>query len=160
MGMYVGRRHSATVTIKRVLPFHCPHCAHQARALVVGIGQGQGTSPYFLDESGAKQRASSGAERAAEENAALTLKVARCPSCHKRDEQALQAMRTKVILGAVACLVALPLMGLVMDALQRASFGLYIFGPIGVITAWFLWSSKKWQWETADRRVAFVDPER
>jgi hypothetical protein len=68
-------------------------------------------------------------------------------------------MRTKVILGAVACLVALPLMGLVMDALQRASFGLYIFGPIGVITAWFLWSSKKWQWETADRRVAFVDSE-
>ena len=60
--MYVGRRHTATIRAKRVMSFRCVHCGHRAKALVVGVGQGQGSSPYFLDESGAKERAISGGE--------------------------------------------------------------------------------------------------
>lgn len=157
--MYVGRKHTATITTKAILPFRCTFCRKESQALVVGVGQGQGNSPYFLDESGAKDRAKSSAERAAEENAQLTLSLAACPKCGRRDESVARALKAKAILGVVAAMIVLPLMGIGLDALQHTSFGLYIFMPCALLAAWMIWAQQKWKWETASGRVAFLPEE-
>jgi hypothetical protein len=71
--MYVGKSHTATITSRGVRTFVCPSCSHEALAIVVGVGQGAGQSPFFLDEEGAKERASREGAKNAEENAAFTL---------------------------------------------------------------------------------------
>lgn len=154
--MYVGRRHTSTVTLKRVLPFQCPHCAHAAKALVIGIGQGQGNSPYFLDESGAKERASSAGERAAQENAELTLKLAVCPKCGTRDDAAVRALKGKAYFAVVASVVAMVLLGLFVDALKNTHYAMWIFGPGALFCAWAVWTQQSWKWTTIDNRVAFI----
>jgi hypothetical protein len=154
--MYVGRQHTVTATAKTVLPFRCVHCGHSARALVVGVGQGAGNSPYFLDEQGAKGRARSKAEEAAHENAELTVRLAECPKCGKTDGSALSSLKGKAAAGAIACIVLFPVFGLILDGMQKTSFGLWIFAPLGVLTAWLVWAKQKWKWETAATRVAFV----
>ncbi len=156
--MYVGRKHTATVTKPALLTYTCSRCNHEAFALVTGVGQGAGQSPFFLDENGAKQRASSEAEDAAKANADLTLGLARCPSCQTRDESKHTALKGKAVAGSVACLVLFPFFGLLLDALHsgRSSAGLFIFVPLGFVMAWFAYASQKWKWETADNRVVFV----
>jgi transcription elongation factor Elf1 len=157
--MYVGRRHSATVTTKQILPFTCPSCRHEALAIAVGVGQGDGQSPFMLDEDGAKDRAASRAARSARDNARLTLSLAACPRCKKRDERAVSAVKRKAIAGALACLIGAPLFGVLLDQLMNTSFGVLIMAPIGALCAWFAWSSQKWKWETAEKRVAFLSTE-
>jgi hypothetical protein len=154
--MYVGNRHTATVTVKDVLEFRCKPCGHTSNALVVGVGQGQGNSAFFLDEEGAKSRASSSAEVEARRNLKQTLTLARCPKCGRRDDGALQGMRTKAILGSLGGGAFLVGLGLFLDLLHRGHLGMYICGPLAVLTAGFIYWSQKWKWETAERRVAFL----
>jgi hypothetical protein len=154
--MYVGRRHTVTAQSKQVLPFQCRSCNHQAMALVVGVGQGQGNSPYMLDESGAKQRAADSSRRAADDNARLTLKLAVCPKCHRRDEDALRSLKTKAVATMVAMVVGLFLLGLFFDSLKNTGFGVWIFGVTGLFAAWFVWQKSSWKWTTIDNRVAFL----
>jgi hypothetical protein len=155
--MYVGRKHTATITTRSILPFRCIFCKKESLAVVIGVGQGQGNSPYFLDESGAKDRAKSSAERAAEENARLTLSMAACPKCGRRDESVARGLKTKAVLGVVGAMIVLPLMGIALDALQSRSFGLYIFMPCALLAAWMIWTQQKWKWQTVAGRVAFVE---
>jgi hypothetical protein len=158
--VYVGNRHTVTATAKRVLLFHCVHCGGEAQAMVVGVGRGQGNSAYFLDEAGAKERASNGAQEAAEVNAALTLSLAVCPGCGRRDEGRLRAVRMKTIAGAVGAAMLLLVLGLVLDGLDRhGHLGLYIFGPSALFTAWVIWSTQTWKWTTIDNRVVFLSRE-
>jgi hypothetical protein len=156
--MYVGRRHTVTVTSKQLLPYACPFpdCKHEAVALVVGVGQGEGNSPYFLDETGAKERASQKGSHAADENARLTLRLARCPRCKRRDDTALRAVKGKAIAAVVATLVLFPLFGMFIDSLNHSSFGTWIFGVIALFVAVFIWKMQSWKWTTIDHRVAFV----
>jgi hypothetical protein len=155
--VYVGNKHTATVTARTELMFRCVHCAAESSALVVGVGQGAGNSAFFLDESGAKERARDSAGSAAERNALLTLDLAACPACGKRNESALSALKGKAILGVVGTLIAFPIIGLIFDALKRGHIGLYIFIPTGLFTAWAIWNGQKWKWETVDDRVAFLE---
>ena len=156
--MYVGRRHQATITKPSLHPYTCQTCKHEAFALVTGVGQGVGQSPYFLDESGAKARASFEAETNAQANAELSLGLARCPSCMRRDESKVTSVKGKAVAGAVACVATFPLFGLFLDALHggRSSVGLVIFVPLGFVCAWFVYASQKWKWETVDNRVVFI----
>lgn len=117
---------------------------------------GEGNSPYFLDESGAQDRARSAGSRAADENARLTLRLARCPRCKRRDEGALRALKAKAVAAVVATLVLFPLFGVGLDALNRSDFGVWIFAPLGLLVAVFLWRMQSWKWTTIDHRVAFV----
>lgn len=157
--MYVGRKHTVTATTQKLFPFTCAFCKHEAFALVTGVGQGAGNSPYFLDEGGAKERASSQANENALENAEATLKLARCPSCFQRDEGAVRAVKAKAVASAIATLVFLVGMGFFLDAVQRSSFGLYIFVPIGLFTSIFIYKSQTWKWETVENRVSFFSKE-
>ncbi len=156
--MYVGNRHTATVTVKDVLPFTCKLCGHEAEALVVGVGQGQGNSAFFLDEDGARSRASSSAEDNARKNLEQTLSLARCPRCHRQDGSALNGMRMKTILGSLGGAIFLLALGLFLDATHRGNTGMYICAPLAVLTAGFIYWSQKWKWETAEKRVAFIEP--
>jgi hypothetical protein len=122
----------------------------------VGVGQGQGNSAFFLDEEGAKSRASSSAELEARRNLKQTLDLARCPRCGQRDEAALSHLRIKAVLGSLGAGVFLVAMGLILDAMKRGHVGLYIFAPIAVFTAGFIYWSQKWKWQTAEQRVAFL----
>jgi hypothetical protein len=154
--MYVGNRHTATVTVKDVLEFQCKLCGHKADALVVGVGQGQGNSAFFLDESGAKSRASSSAEENARKNLVQTLTLARCPKCHRRDESAYNGMRMKTILGSLGGGAFLIALGFFLDWTHRGNMGMYICAPLALLTAGFIYWSQKWKWETAEKRVAFT----
>ncbi len=119
--MYVGRQHTVTSTARKLSSFRCLHCNAESRAFVVGVGQDRGNSPYFLDEAGAKDRAHATADDAAEENTRLTLSLARCPTCQKRDEGALRAVKGKALAGVVAALALLPLLGIFFDGLKGTS---------------------------------------
>jgi hypothetical protein len=154
--MYVGNRHTATVTVKEVMPFTCKLCGHEAEALVVGVGQGQGNSAYFLDEEGAKTRASSSAEVSARKNLTQTLSLARCPRCNRQDGAALSGLRTKTLLGSLGGAAFLILLGLFLDWTHSGNIGMYICGPLAIFTGGFIYWSQKWKWETAENRVAFI----
>lgn len=98
--MYVGRRHIATVRLTDILAYTCKHCQYTGEAVVTAVGQGQGQSPFFLDNEGAAMRASERAELAGRENLKETIALASCPSCGKRDGSAVRAaMIWGVILG-------------------------------------------------------------
>src|SRR5512141_198244 len=114
--MYVGRKHTATIHAEVELPFACQFCRFKGTAKVVGVGQGVGNSPYFLDDQGAASRASSEAAEKARENAALTLKLARCPGCGARDDGAVRGEQLKAVLASVGTLIGMLLLGLLLDA--------------------------------------------
>ena len=158
--MYVGRKHTATVTGKKVRTFCCKHCKHTGDALVIGVGQGAGNNAYFLGEAGAKDRAASSARTAADENAELTLSLARCPSCHKRDDGALTALKATYIAGAVAVLILFPLFGLFIDALNHSGSAIWIFGVLAPTMAFVVIRMNSWKWTTIDNRVAFLEDQK
>ncbi len=155
--MYVGRKHTTTSTAEKILTFRCPGCAKTARAAVVGIGQGQGNSAYFLDEDGAKERASSRAVSAADENAALTLSLARCPSCGRRNEKAITSLKVSAVAGGIAAAVFIIGLMWFVDLLKNSSFGIVIGLLLGPPTGIFIFWSQSWKWTTADRRVTFLE---
>ena len=154
--MYVGRKHTATIQAEVELPFACAFCRYQGTARVVGVGEGVGNSPYFLDDSGAASRARAQAVEKAHANAELTLKLARCPGCGARDEAAIRWEHLKALLGAAGTVVGMLLLGLFLDATHRGQAGLVICVPIGLVTAVFVYLSQKWKWETVEGRVRFV----
>ncbi len=125
--------------------------------MVLGVGQGAGNSPFLLDEAGARDRARSSAQAAAEKNARLTVTLATCPKCFQNDRAAIAALRMKAIAGALAVLFGFPLFGLLLDSMRRSHMGVVIFGPLGVLTAWFVYTSQTWKWTTVERRVEFLN---
>lgn len=86
--MYVGRRHIAKLELRQVLAFTCKHCRYATDALVSATGRGQGSSPFFLDNAGAAERAAERAEADARGNLLETLALASCPKCGHRDGRA------------------------------------------------------------------------
>lgn len=96
--MYVGRRMISTVTVRDILSYTCKHCEFRGEALVTAVGQGQGQSPFFLDNEGAANRASERAERDAREKLVDTIGIATCPSCGKRDASAVRGAYVWAIL--------------------------------------------------------------
>lgn len=155
--MYVGRNHTATITTRNVLSFDCVHCRQRASAIVIGVGQGRGHSPFMLDDSGAKDRAASSAEVNSRENAEQLLKLARCPNCHERDEGAVRSRKLKTIFAAAVGFTFLLLMGIGLDAVKSSSHGLWIFGPVAVLFSAFFYRAESAKWANVDRRVEFIE---
>lgn len=86
--MYVGKRYEVTTATVESTRFYCMHCSFECDAVVTGVGSGSGSSPYFLDNSGARGRANSEAVGAARDNMHFALRAAVCPQCGKRDQGA------------------------------------------------------------------------
>ena len=157
--MYVARNHTATVTTKNILEFSCVHCNSRREALVIGVGQGKGHSPFMLDDAGAKSRAASEAEVSSRKNAEEILKLARCPNCHMRDERAVTWKKTKAVLAALASFGFMIGLGFGLDALKNSSFGIWIFAPLGVFAAGFVYWLESAKLANVDGRVAFLEDE-
>ena len=86
--MYAGRQYQAQVVTSESTRYVCMHCNFECDAMVTGIGDGTGRSPYFLDNAGARQRARDEAAVNARANMGWALRGARCPKCGKRDQGA------------------------------------------------------------------------
>jgi hypothetical protein len=86
--MYVGKKYTATVRKGFELEYRCKHCGFTSDTTVIGVGTGQGNSPYFLDGQGARSRAARSAGSDARKNAELTLKLCPCPKCRSATPQA------------------------------------------------------------------------
>ena len=156
--MYVGKQVTVTSKFETVLPYHCKQCGYNSEAVVIGVGQGAGNSPYFMNNSGAQEKAHSRATSAAEKNAELTLSLKRCPKCGGRDEASVRGFWLKSILGLVGVsLFLLATAGLIF-AIDRKSWVFWIFGPLALITPLILYKmTVGWKWSTVDQRVAFLD---
>lgn len=153
--MYVGKKYTATVTKGFELEYTCKHCGFKSDATVVGVGQGQGNSPYFLDKEGARARASSSASSDAWHNAELTLRLCPCPKCRKRDASGFLIRSAFALVGSAGLLwgagaLIASIKGRTDDAL------LWIFGTLGVITPVLIfYTTIQWKWTTAEQRVVF-----
>ncbi|MDX2360273.1 MAG: hypothetical protein QNK23_05680 [Crocinitomicaceae bacterium] len=154
--MYVGNQHTVTASLAQKVDFKCEHCGFEGTPNVTGVGQGKGNSAYFMDENGAKQRASSGAEKAALKNIAQTVKIAKCPKCHKRNSVNVTNFWFIQMLKIVGGFLAILLMGAVLFSVTRDDVIFIIFGACGLAympLIFFL--DVKWRWFTVDGRVDF-----
>ena len=155
--MYIGNKHTATTTTSRILDFSCSNCGHKEKVLVTGVGQGQGNSAYFLDESGAKDRAAEGANKKALKNVHQTLKMAKCPNCGMRNKKNMQDFWLIQTLKLVGSFLAMLLMGAFIYAVTEDDVVYIIFGICGLIVVPFIYFvDVHWRWKTVDGRVQFL----
>jgi len=155
--MYVGKKVTVTQRAEDLRVFHCHDCATAATAYVVGVGQGQGNSAFFLDNSGAAVRADKCAIEAAERNVELTLSLARCPSCGQRDAAAVRGFWLRYAFAVAAGVGLLWSLGGIVYSLEGSEAALWIFGPLGPVTGAAIAWMEAWKWTTVDQRVAFLD---
>lgn len=155
--MYVGQRVTQTSQKLEAREFHCRSCGYHGHALVVGVGQGQGNSAYFLDNQGASRRAQSRAGHAAAKNVAQTLRLARCPSCHQRDSSHVTtfwAGYLAKVVGAIAIVLGVGVLVFAITGFDPVV--LMIVGGLspvaGALVAWM----ERWRWTTVDARVHHV----
>ncbi len=128
--MYVGRQHTAPVATVDNDRFVCIHCKYECDALVTGVGEGTGRSPYFLDNAGARDRARDEAVGEARSNMHWALAGATCPQCGKHDGSARwHVYWTSGVRGlAYGALVG----ALVVTALKGSTAG-WVGGVIGLL---------------------------
>ncbi|HEU0035188.1 MAG TPA: hypothetical protein VFQ53_31400 [Kofleriaceae bacterium] len=119
--MYIGRQYQAKVVTSQHDRFCCVHCQYECEALVTGIGEGSGRSPYFIDNAGASERAHAGALGNAQANMRYALRGAKCPRCGKHDR------RVHAYVYLISALLGLGLgllvSGLILAAAQGSRFG-------------------------------------
>jgi len=155
--MYVGKKVTVTQRAEDLRVFHCDGCGVESTAFVVGVGQGQGNSAYFLDNEGAAVRADRHAQDAAEKNVELTLSMARCPHCGQRNGAAVAGFWLRYGLSVLAGVGLLWGLGGILYSLEESDAALWIFGPLGPVTGAIIAWMEAWKWTTVDQRVAFLD---
>jgi hypothetical protein len=155
--VYVGKKVTVTQRAEDLRVFRCRCCGTEATAYVVGVGQGQGNSAYFLDNDGAAVRADRHAVEAAARNVELTLSLARCPSCGQRSPQAVWGFWARYAFAVAAGVGLLWALGGILYSLEGSASALWIFGPLGPLTGAAIAWMEAWKWTTVDQRVAFLD---
>jgi hypothetical protein len=156
--MYVGNKYTATRTNAFEMEYRCKRCGFTRDCTVVGVGMGQGSSAYFLDNEGAAERAETRAQSDAAKNAELTVKLCPCPKCGARDASGFIAESVLALVGSALLVWGV---GWLVTSLKggRDSVALWIFGPIGLLTPIFVFFTHiRWKWTTAKGRVAFHTP--
>ena len=112
--MYAGRSYQAQVVTSESTRYQCMHCGFECDAMVTGIGEGSGSSPFFLDNDGARDRARMDASAGASNNMHYALRSATCPKCGKHDAgarrevyitSALRGLLYGALLGGVVVVV-------------------------------------------------------
>jgi len=116
--MYAGRNYQAQVVMSESTRYQCMHCGFECDAMVTGIGEGSGRSPYFLDNDGARDRARMDASAGASNNMHYALRSAVCPKCGKHDAG---ARREVYVLSALRGLLFGALLGGVVLVLFKGS---------------------------------------
>jgi len=99
--------------------------------VIVGLGTGSGASPFFLDNSGAQQRAQQAAQASARNEIKHALALAACPKCGQVDPAALSERRQRAVFIAVIVAFAGLLLGAVVT--QGDLLGWSIGGAAGLV---------------------------
>jgi hypothetical protein len=79
--LYLGRTHSATARASAWKSATCETCGHHYGYGVTREATGSGHSPYFLDESGAKDRAIGSARESVATFLQNAVEAVPCPKC-------------------------------------------------------------------------------
>jgi hypothetical protein len=153
--MPLGGANPALITVDVELDHHCPHCGTVSPALV--RGRGFATESRSLLDLGGSDAQFKG-EVTAQRDAALLIRLARCPACGKRDPKGIRVLWMRavwVLLGAVA----LDLIAMTMrdaDVPWHHALGL-LAGFVGGI--WLLLAAVAWrQLRGSNERVRFITP--
>lgn len=132
---YFGSSQTATVADKHDGIFECASCGLKKGARARALGTHTAQSPYFLNESGAANRAVAEAQSEAAANAQLAFLLVPCPSCGERNPTAERAFIRSTITrcamitgGALALCVFFAMLGLEMPSVIAGATAL--LGPI------------------------------
>lgn len=139
--MYVRlKSYEASTFSDHVMPYRCVHCQYETTARAYAYAKGVGLSPYGLDDHGAEARADRHARASAAAQAALSIKIAPCPRCHRRDRDPLfEVYRTT--LAVCAAIVILPV-ALIAWSGQAMAVALVLGPALGALPALLLWRYK------------------
>ncbi len=122
---YFGSTHTATVAEKHDGFFECAFCGLKKGARARALGTASAESPFFLNQSGARDRAASDASAEAIAHAELMLLLVPCPGCGRRNAEAsrafIRATISKCAMIAVAC-IALAVFFVALDLTTPATF--------------------------------------
>ncbi|MBX3205519.1 MAG: hypothetical protein KF764_10655 [Labilithrix sp.] len=161
--MYVGKKHTAVRSAEVERTFTCKGCGYASPVRMVGIGEGTGQSPYFLDGDGARRRADDEAGTRALEDAEVVLAIVPCPKCDQRDPEAARAFKTKGLLATVGLLAFGCAIGAVLAVLmshRSGSMGLVFGVGTGVLSAgagiYVDRTKRRATWDGAILRVTFL----
>ncbi|MEW5738884.1 MAG: hypothetical protein AB1938_08145 [Myxococcota bacterium] len=151
MGIPIGSTYTSTVEATFLRHFTCKHCGFESVAKVRSKGEGQGTSPLWLREEGAKSAASKEALSRAEGAADELVSMAECPSCERHDERARSSAQTSAWLGGVGlgavCAV------LCYFVFSTSHHAVAISAVAAVIAAALHVKHRAWRWTEVDERV-------
>lgn len=117
-----------------VMPYRCVHCGYQTTARAFAYAKGTGVSPYGIDDAGAATRAERSAAANARALAIRSIRLASCPSCHRRDRSVLVRAYRDITLRALAILAVIigPLC-LVAPWGSAVFLGLFAAGPVSLM---------------------------
>lgn len=157
MGIYKEVQVEVNLTKRVESYFRCLACGAEADALAIGMGTGEGISPYGLDQDAAGQRAHSAADRNALEEAHTALAVAPCPQCGERDRAAVIMFKRKTSIGVVKALSLFVTAGGLLSALMAFDRTPIIVGTvIGLIAAIIVYKSRVQRFGDAANQVQFA----
>jgi predicted RNA-binding Zn-ribbon protein involved in translation (DUF1610 family) len=155
---YFGSSHTATVAEKADALFECTTCGLKKMARARALGVGAGTSPYFLDEGGATNRAMASASADAESNAELLLMLVPCPQCGARNPKGVSEFKKNtikttgmIVTGTLALAIFFAALGLQL-AMAAALIGTFL-GPLPYLI------KRRNAWNDAGAAVTFFEGE-
>src|SRR5437870_5193507 len=93
--LYVGKSYTVTAKGSAVREVHCANCGADFVYLMERNISGHGSSPYFLNNSGAAKRAEASAKKHLEE-AMAEQDVVACPGCGWYQPAMIKQVRKKI----------------------------------------------------------------
>src|SRR4051812_41761719 len=123
--LYVGQTFTARLQGSVIKGVHCENCGCDYLYQLERTGVGKGSSPYYLDNDGAKRRAQAGAQRALLK-ALQGCDTAPCPECGWYQAEMVKKMR-----GAYTWLLVLAICaGVVAGFAMLAGFSAFLLYSI------------------------------
>lgn len=126
--MYFGKRYTSTVKGTTWRPVNCEVCKHEFAYEMQITATGQGSSPYFLNNSGAQVSAQERAKASFDEKIENSFATVPCPNCGhihssmvERDKQQWKAKTIGIFISTI-------LVGMA-----------FVSGEIGVVLAILVW---------------------
>jgi Flp pilus assembly protein TadB len=147
--------YEASTFSDHVMPYHCVHCHYETTARSFAYAKG-GISPYGLDDRGAEALADRYARVHAAARAAISIRIAPCPRCHRRDREAVvQVYRVTLVACAAMIGFAIAIIAWSGQPLGRA---MVVGSALAAIPALLLWKHRTSQLSSGQVRFD-VQPE-
>jgi hypothetical protein len=94
-GLYFGRTYTAAISGTAIKEVRCEECSETYFYKMVRRGEGQGTSPYYLNNAGAERRAQKGAQTQLEKLLRKGVDPVPCPDCGWFQENMVREVRRR-----------------------------------------------------------------